>query len=151
MALAFHLEQRIQASADRVFAVLTDLERAGDWMPGFVRIEVLTPGPIRIGTTFRETRKMFGREAVEQFEVTDLDPPRLLGLTVDGTKGSSGKGTFRFRHLLVTEGSTTIVRLEGTIEGLGRVAEFFGRLFMGTMTKATAKDLEALRAYAEAG
>jgi hypothetical protein len=58
-------------------------------MPSLVRIEPLTEGPMRPGSEWRETRRIFKREATEQFEVTTMEPPRHLGLRVDGTKGAS--------------------------------------------------------------
>jgi hypothetical protein len=37
---------------------------------------------------------MYGKQAPEQFEVTRVVAPRALGLRVDGTKGTSGKGEY---------------------------------------------------------
>jgi len=44
MGITFELEVAFAAPPHRVFAALTDLEGAGEWMPGLVRVEVLTVG-----------------------------------------------------------------------------------------------------------
>jgi len=149
MPISFRLERDISAPPDGVFATLTDLDAAGQWMPSFVRIERLDQGPLRVGSEWRETRKMFGREATEQFEVTELDPPRRLALRVDGTKGASKKGEYVFVYdLTPTERGTHLV-MDGSIQGLSRVADFFGRLFAGMFKKLCAKDFDAMANYIE--
>ena len=61
MALTLNLRQEIDAPLERVFAVMTDLERANEWMPNFVGIEPLTPGKLAVGSRWRETRKCSAR------------------------------------------------------------------------------------------
>ena len=96
MAIEFTIEERVVAAPHAVFSVATDLENVGRWMPNFVRVERLTDGRFGVGTRWRETRKMFGAEATEEFEVTRCDPPRRVELFVDGRKGSSKRGAYRF-------------------------------------------------------
>jgi len=149
MALRMELRETVAAPPEKVFPALSDPEQVSRWMPGLVRFERLTEGPIRTGSRFREVRKMFGREAAEVFEVTMHDPPRALELFVDGRLGSSRKGEFRFRYALVPRGGSTEVVLTGEIGGMGRIAEFFGRMFAGMMKKAIAKDLARMKAFVE--
>ena len=135
----------------RVFAPLADLDSMAKWMPGFVRVERLTEGPLRVGSQYRETRKTMGHQATEHFEVTALDPPRRLALRVDGTKGSSRRGEYLFEYALAPSGGGTDLILTGEIRGLGRFAEFLGRIFAGPMKKVIAKDLDSLKAHLESG
>lgn len=151
MALHLEWEERIQAPADRVFAALTDLDGAIGWMPALVRIEKLTPGPVSVGSRWREVRRMFAREAAEEFEVRALEPGRELELYVDGTKGASHKGYYRFRYSLEREESGTRLRLSGEIGGMGWLGEWLGRLFVGPFRRAVAADLSALKRYLESG
>jgi carbon monoxide dehydrogenase subunit G len=122
----------------------------GEWMPGFVRVEVKTPGVTGVGLVFRESRRMYGREATEEFEVKAFEPPRRIRLFVDGTKGTMGKGAFTFDHTLEPKDGGTEVVLTGEATGMGRIGEWLGRIFLvRMMNKALEKDLDALKAWCE--
>jgi carbon monoxide dehydrogenase subunit G len=149
MTIHMTLREEIAAPPDRVFEVLTDLDGASRWMPNFVRIEKLTPGPLRVGSQWRETRKMFGKESTEQFEVTGLERDRSFELFIDGTKGTSKRGQFRFRYDLSPQNGGTVLTLSGEIGGIGIVLELLGRLFAGMCKKAFAKDLAAMKRHIE--
>src|SRR5690606_37405975 len=119
------------------------------WMPDFVRIERLTEGPFGVGTAFRETRRMFGRDSTEHFEVVGYEPGRSVVFFVDGQKGTMGKGAFRFTYTLAPEGTGTQLIVAGEVTGLGRLAELLGRLMLAPMKKMMAKDHAALKAHVE--
>ena len=151
MPLQLAWREEFAAPPQRVYAALTDFDAMARWMPGFVGVEKLTDGPVRVGTQFRETRRIMGHNATEHFEVTGVEPGRQFELFVDGTKGSSKRGEYRFRYELAPGGRGTVVTLTGQIGGMGWLMELVGRLFLGPMKKAIAKDLAALRAYVEGG
>jgi uncharacterized protein YndB with AHSA1/START domain len=149
MPIKFTLTQHIAEAPDRVFQALTDLDAAADWMPGFVRIEKLDRGELGVGSEWRETRKFFGKEATEQFEVTRYASPSELSIRVDGSKGSSRRGEYLFDYRLQPKGAGTEVTLHGSIRGLGRFGTLMSRLFVGQYKKACANDLRALAAHLE--
>lgn len=149
MALTCKVDVLIAAPPERVWAGLVDVDRMGEWMKGLVRIERLTEGPLTVGSQFRETRKMWGREAGEVFEVTVFDPPRLLELYVDGKRGSSGCGEYRFRHTLTPEGAGTRLTLSGEFGGQKGCMAFLSKLMLGMMKKAFRKELLAFGAWVE--
>jgi hypothetical protein len=70
------MTKRIHAPVDVVFDVASDLARAAENFRAIEKIEVLTPGAVGVGTRWRETRKMMGREATETIEFTAFDRPR---------------------------------------------------------------------------
>lgn len=151
MSIAFSVTHQYPQPRDHVFAALTDLQSAGRWMPGFIRIEQLTEGPFRVGTEWRETRKLFGRKATEQFEVTGCEPPKHIALRVDGSKGSSRRGEFLFNYNLEPAGKGTEVTLHGEIRNLGLLGGIFGKIFAGPFKKACVRDLKALAEYLARG
>ena len=50
---------------DDAFAFVSDFANAPKRIKSILRVNVLTPGPVGVGTRFTETRVMFGREATE--------------------------------------------------------------------------------------
>lgn len=148
MAATFATAVYIESPPPVVFEALTNLDAAGQWMPNLVRIEKLTPGPPGPGTAWRETRKMFGREATEHFEVTRFERPSRLDVMVDGTKGSSRRGSYVFVFELLPERTGTTLELSGEVRMPG-VWGLLSRLMIGTFKKTCHKDLEALKRHLE--
>lgn len=147
MAIEFDVVEDFDHPPDVVFDALTDLDGMGQWMPGFVGLERLNGPGFQVGTEFRETRKFFGKLATEQFEVTACRPPALIGLRVDGSKGSSKQGEYLFDYRLEpTRGGTRVV-LHGEIRGMKGPMALLGKLMVGPYKKACAKDLQALREH----
>ncbi|WP_437636788.1 SRPBCC family protein [Sorangium sp. So ce854] len=149
MPLRFTIEERFDASPEDVFRLATDIDAFGDWMPNFVRVEKLTGDVVGKGAMWRETRKMFGKESTEQFEVTAAEPARSLDLFVDGKKGTTGRGAYRFRYVFEPQGAGTLLRMNGEIAGMGWFMETLGRLFIGSFKKAVHGDLKAMKAHLE--
>lgn len=129
--------------------MLTDLDGWKLWMPGLVAAEKRTSGGFGVGTEWKETRKIYGREAAEYFEVTRCDAPTRLGLRVDGSRGASGRGEFLFNYELRPEAGGTRVQLQGEIRFPGWFWNLLGRAFLPGYRKACARDLEAMKAYCE--
>ena len=137
----------MDAPHDQVFDAMADLDGATYWMPGLVGLERLDAGALGPGSRWKETRKIFGKEAFEVFEVTEFVRPTRLGLRVDGSQGTSSRGEYLFQYRLDPENGGTRVHLDGEIRGLSGLLAVFGRLMAGPYKKACAKDLQALSAY----
>ena len=150
MSIKFAVEETIHAAPHAVFSVLTDIDNAKRWTPNCVGVERLTPGRFAVGTRWRETRKMYGGEATEEFEVTRCDPPRRIELFVDGRKGSSKRGEYRFVYKLAPVEEGTRVTLRGSVSTPGWLWKLVGKMFVGSFKKACVKDLQTMRAYIEA-
>ncbi|MFD6246039.1 SRPBCC family protein [Streptomyces roseolus] len=69
------VERRVAASPGRVWESITDLPDLPRVLSGVQRVEVLTEGGFGVGTRWRETRKMLGKEATEEMTVTECEPP----------------------------------------------------------------------------
>ena len=150
MAIRFQAALDLAATPDRVFAALNDHTLIRQWMPGLVRFEPLTPEVSGVGSQWRETRKMFGHEATEVFEVTAQEPPRRLSLMCDGRKGSSGKGEYRFDYRLEPIGSGTRLSIDTAVDMPGGwFTRLMGKLLTGMFKKMCMKDMMALKAFVE--
>ncbi len=141
------VETAISASPERVFALLTDVERWPETMVAIERIDMLTEGPVDLGTRFRETRTMFGREAIEEMTVAEISPPQRFVLT------ATNRGTaYRAEHLLEAHDAGTRLRLifDGTPQTLAaRLLAPLGYLMRGTIERQLAVDLADLKRAAE--
>lgn len=125
--------REIAAPIERVFAVATDLRNAPGRIRAITKMEVLTDGPVRQGTRFRETRTMFGRPATEEMEITSFDAPRSY------TVGCQNHGCrYRTEFGFKKTGNGTEVTMTFTAEPL----TLFARI-MGTLMKPLAKKMIA--------
>ncbi|MFD9595533.1 SRPBCC family protein [Kitasatospora sp. NPDC059973] len=134
----------INAPADQVFAYLAQPENLPRWNYALDTTEQTSPGPIGVGTTYRQTRTL-PRPAEEHFRITDYDPPNLL--TVDGDFGPfSGTATYR---LTAADQHTT--RLVNTVHLTASGALKAVAALAGPQVKhAVAKNLDVLKATLEA-
>lgn len=142
------MTRRIAAERERVFDVFSDLRHAAGRIAAIKRLEVLTEGPIRKGTRFRETRIMFNREATEEMEIVDFLPGRSYTVQCLSC-GVLWSSTFRFE----AAGGETEVSLDMSCKPktfFARLMSPLGRLMAGGMLKCVGQDLEDLKKFAEA-
>lgn len=142
-----HLETTVNAPVEHVFDAITDFANAAGRLKGITRVEMLTDGPTRVGTKFRETRVMFGKEATETMEVVAFDPPRQYTLRA---MSCSVEFTSTLRCTRVNGGT----RLEQDTTTrpttfMARVMSPLGVLMLGPMKKAMDKDLQDIKSHLE--
>lgn len=148
MATILKLTMPFRQKAAVVHAALCNLDQGLQWMPGIQRIEVLTPGPFAVGTRWRETRKMFGKEASETFTVTAIEPGKSLSTYCNGREGTSGMGDMNFRMECVDTASGSVLNFTGTFDNMGGlVKRLFFKMFKGMFLSAMRKDFAALAAW----
>jgi hypothetical protein len=79
-AVQINLAKNVAALPAEAFDIVADV---AEW-PRIVRsiksVELLTPGPIREHTRFREARIMFGHEAIQEMEIVTMQPPHRMRL-----------------------------------------------------------------------
>src|SRR5262249_42210999 len=116
-------------------------------IPSIKRIEMLTNGPVGVGTRFKETRNMFGKEATETMEVTAFDPPRSYAL------GCNSCGCIYDSRLdFIPSAGGTKVTMSFNVKAVSFFAKLMSplsRLFSGMMRKCFEGDLEAVKKAAE--
>jgi carbon monoxide dehydrogenase subunit G len=139
----------IAAAPERVFAIFTDLAGAPSRMSGIKRVELLKPGPVRVGTKWRETRVFGKREATEVLEVTEMRPNESFGVGCSSC-GCRYDSTFRFER--AGSGTKVTATMRGTAMTLSAklFAPLLGALMRGMMTKCVQQDLGDAKRAAEA-
>lgn len=150
--LTFSIE--IARSPEDVFAFLLDPSRAPEWTSGLIAREFVTPPPVRVGSRWKETRKVAGMTHAVEIEVTLHEPP--------------GEGrTPPYRHGGRGEAMGVEARFEAVVEaageGLSRVslsADVVGRSMftrpLAAKLRRAAEDegdrpLQRLKAVLESG
>ncbi|MDX2158110.1 MAG: SRPBCC family protein [Hyphomicrobiaceae bacterium] len=143
------LETVVGAPPERVFAALVDIAGWPQRIAAIRRIEFLSDGPLAVGSRFRETRMMFGREAVEEMTVAAIEAPSRLVLT------ACNHGTdYRMTHLV--EPSVSGTRLTLVFEGVprtlaARLLAPLGRIMIRSVRKHMEGDLADLKRHIEGG
>lgn len=70
--MSVEAERAINADVGKVFHTLADIRNFSNAVPGITNVEFLSEQQFGVGTRFRETRVMNGREAATELEVTEL-------------------------------------------------------------------------------
>lgn len=73
---------RIDRSINEVFLYLSDLERIPEWNWAITETKKITPGPIAVGTRYRQARAV-PRPATEILEITALVPNQRIEVRGD--------------------------------------------------------------------
>ena len=148
MATHLQIDTFVNAPPERVFALATDFEHAAERVSAIVRMEMLTDGPVGLGTRFRETRVMFKREATEEMTVVEWEPPLryVLGAESCGSR-------YRSELRCTPEGEGTRFSMSFEAEPQTFFAKVMGFLMKGMIKKMgemCLKDLEDIGRAAEA-
>ncbi len=146
---AVTIHRQVAAPREQVFAVAIDFANAASFIQAIDKIEMLTEGPVGVGTRFRETRVVFGRPATEEMTLTGFDPPRSYTLGAE-SHGAHYETVFTFTE----KGCGTEIEMRFGVTPLSFMAKVMGLLMRPMMKKMLAmcaKDLEDIARAAESG
>jgi uncharacterized protein YndB with AHSA1/START domain len=139
-----HVTRSIAAPLDRVFQTVSNIERYAEAIPHIESFKFLSAKRTGIGTRFRETRVVKGKEHVTQLEITEFVPNEHVRLIAD-SHGTVWDSTFRVSR------SSGATQLELTMEA--RAHKLFPWLLNPLMApfyrRALNADMNALKAYCE--
>ena len=141
------VEKHIEANPDRVFEIASDFAGAPERISGIQQVEMLSDGPVGVGTRFRETRTLFGQQATEEMEVTEFDRPSSYTLAAE-----NHGCRFESKITFTPSGSGTVVQMSFEATPVSLVAKAMAAA-MEPMIKKVAeecgKDLDDLKAAIE--
>ncbi len=78
----FFVEQTIHAAPEDVARIMFDPAREGEWVAKGAKAEMLTPGPLTVGSRVRHQAGVLGWKVSFITEVKALDPGRRLEMEV---------------------------------------------------------------------
>lgn len=135
----------IDAPVERVFDAVAHIDRFSEAVPNIREVEYLSDTRRGVGTRFKETREMRGREASSVLEVTEYEENERVRLV------SNAGGTI-WDTLFTTEQTRGGTELAMVMEA--RPHELLARIstpmIKGMVAKAIQADLNAVKEYCEA-
>lgn len=144
------LTQHVNASPEKVWAVISDIPGSAATLSGVESIQMVSEGPYGEGTRWKETRSMMGRRETVEMWVAEADPPHSTTV-----KALQGGADYTSRFTLAERDGGTDLTLTFGAEVLRPTAvsrimmALFGKLGMKVTRKALAKDLAEIAAKAE--
>lgn len=142
--------RQVHAPASVVWSIITDLEGSVDTISAIQKVEILSGGTeFGVGTSWRETRTMFGKQATEEMTVTEV---------IDGESyvvvARPESANYRTVMSILPTGETAcVVSMEFGANPKGTMTRFLGatmgRMFSGATKKAILADLDDIAAAAE--
>jgi hypothetical protein len=137
----------VKAPPLRAYAVFADLRSAQSRLPSIKSIELLagTDSPLSVGTRWKETRIMMGKEATETMEVAEAVPGSHYKVEARSC-GCLYTTWFRFRP---KDGGTE-VQAEFTGQPISLGAKLMSPMFFfmkGIMRKCLQQDVDALASH----
>jgi uncharacterized membrane protein len=133
------VSNEIAAPLDRVFQVFTDIEHGPTHVSAIRKLEMLTAGPVHLGTRWLETREIMGHLDTTEMEITAFELNR--GYTITHHRaGVRIDTTFRFEP--TPDGTRVMVDFDLDSGGLppGALAPL-GWAIAGKVEKLLQRDL----------
>jgi carbon monoxide dehydrogenase subunit G len=140
----FQLTEHIARTPEDVFAVLADPTRATAFLENIVGSEKLTDGPIGVGTTFRETRVVGGKQASADLVISVYEPHTRVGIATEA-EGIA----VEYVYLLAPENGGTRLTWTCELEARG-LRRMMLPMVAGIMKKEDGAHLTHLKEHLEA-
>lgn len=139
-----HITRTIDASIDVVFHTVADIRQFSQVLPHIVRFEFLSERTSGVGTRFRETRLMNGKESVTELEVTEYVENEHVRMVAD-SHGTVWDTVFA----VVTAEGQTVLTMTMDAKAHKLLPRLMNPLIKGMITKAVEQDMDLVKAYCE--
>jgi len=140
----------VNAPASVVWGIITDLEGSVETISGIEKVEILAGDSFGVGTSWRETRTMFGKKATEEMTVTEVTEGESY-VVIARPDGANYRTVM---SILSTGETACTVSMEFGANPKGTMTRFMGatmgKMFEGATKKALQRDLDDIAAVAEA-
>lgn len=140
----------VNAPASVVWGIITDLEGSVETISGIEKVEILAGDSFGVGTSWRETRTMFGKKATEEMTVTEVTEGESY-VVIARPDGANYRTVM---SILPTGETACTVSMEFGANPKGTMTRFMGatmgKMFEGATKKALQRDLDDIAAVAEA-
>jgi len=135
----------INAPPEMVFKTVSDITQFSKALPHIVNVEFLSEKKSGVGTRFRETRLMNGRETQTELEVTEFVENDHIRLVAVDTMGTTWDTLFSVK---AEHGGTLL-----SMAMHARPQKWYAKILLffigGMVQKAVEKDMDMVKAYCE--
>lgn len=141
------IEHTVSVYIDRpvhqVFAFLADQKNLRSWQSNLIESQQLTPGPVQVGTNFREVRQTGPRQSEVKAVVTEFDETnnRFRIKTISEPE-------VNILYVLESEAGGTRIDYQFVMLNRG-IMRFFEPLLAGSIKKETDLDFQRLKQLLE--
>ncbi len=134
----------IEAPADTVFRTVAHIDQFSQAIPHIVKVEFLSDVRTGVGTRFRETRRMKGKESTVELEVTEYVPGERVRIVAD-THGTVWDTVFT----VAPSAGGTLLTMAMEARPHRLLSRLMTPMVMGVIRKALEDDLDAVKAFCE--
>lgn len=135
----------IQASPDVVFQTVSDIANFSQAVPHIQDIEFLSETQRGIGTRFRETRLMRGREYKTELEVTEFVENERVRLVAD-----EGGTIWDSVFTVASRGDGTRLTMDMEARPYKLMSKIITRLIQPVVQRGVEDDMDCVKTYCEA-
>ncbi|WP_306250295.1 SRPBCC family protein [Parvularcula sp. IMCC14364] len=137
--------RQINAPVEKVFEAISDVSTFENSNPNIVKIEMLSEQTSGVGTRFRETRTMNGRQATTELEFTEYARNEHVRIVSD-----AGGTIWDTLMKLTPEGEVTRLDMQMDARPYKLMSRIVTPLISGMVNKAVQEDMDGLKARLEA-
>ena len=134
----------VNAPIGVVFNTVADINQFSKAIPHIVKVEILSDVRSGVGTKFRETRLMKGREAATDLEVTEFAQNEHVRLVAD-SHGTIWDSVFAVKS--IAGGTELTLTMDAKSDKL--IPKIMNRLIYGMVKKALERDMDSVKEYCE--
>jgi len=138
------ITRTINAPVNKVFKTVSEIQEFSKAIPHIVNVEILSDVKSGVGTRFRETRLMKGKEATTELEVTEYKENEYVRIVSD-THGTVWDTVFTVKSM---EGQTELAMMMDA-KAYKLLPKIMNPFIKGMLKMAIAKDMDAVKLFCE--
>ncbi len=138
------MQIEISAPVERVFDTIAHIQNFSKAVPHIVNVEILSDTQSGVGTRFRETRSMKGREMTTELEVTEYVKDEAIRIVSD-----EGGTVWDTLFTVEPKSERTLLTLSMDARPYKTIPKLLVPLMTRFLRRAVMRDMEAVKAYCE--
>ena len=138
------IKRTINAPTDVVFKTVADINQFSQAIPHIIKVEILSDVKSGVGTRFRETRLMKGKEATTELEVTEYTENDRIRIVAD-SHGTVWDTLFTVK----AKDEQTLLTMIMDARAYKLLPKLINPMVKGVIKKAIAKDMDAVKVFCE--
>jgi uncharacterized protein YndB with AHSA1/START domain len=149
--MQIEVNRHIAAEPERVWAAIADVANSAHVLSAIESVQIMAgSSPVEVGTTWRETRTVFGRSATEEMRVTAVDPGRSYTVRAHSS-GTDYESTLTIDQAPDGTVLTMTFGARATTPASRLMSAMLGWVVRGSTRKSLEQDLADVASFVELG